>query len=402
MWRLHENQDTSRNAPMITLPFPAPAEINLHTQVQLTEHCYERAMLKSLLARAHVTGDATFRVFRQSHMTLRSDPGLLIDELAVRVDWQSLRPDSNTVIVRADGLFGIVEANGSREKCFLGVQLWADTAARGDSWMARILSDYRRYEFMDIGFSLQWRFLDGKGQIARASTEERESGELLDEAYPLLGGIDAFIEEYLEAAETVLVLQGSPGTGKTRLIRGILGAISRRCGETAEVLYTGDSAVLESDEVFLEFITQSHSAFVVEDADHLLKPRSGGNQTLHRFLNIADGIASAHGKKIIFSTNLPNMNDIDEALVRPGRCFAHLYLEALQAGEAVALLKRLCVETPEREAAALALLNVAHGKSVSVAEVYAARRNAGPQRARPQALRLGVARSSPRVAFGFN
>ncbi len=51
----------------------------------------------------------------------------------------------------------------------------------------------------------------------------------------------------------------------------------------------------------------------------MMKPRAGGNQRLHRFLNIADGIASAHGKKIIFSTNLPNIHDIDEALVRPGR-----------------------------------------------------------------------------------
>jgi hypothetical protein len=381
---------------------PFPPEAILHMQVQFTEHGYERAMLKSLLARAQVTGDATFRIFRQAHLTVRFDPESLIDALAMRCEWQSLRPDSSTVIVRAEGLFGIVEASGSREKCFLSVQLWTDTPQRGDSWMARILADYLSYEFTDIGFSLNWRFLDGKGQIARATTEERASGELLDEAYPLLAGVEGFIEEYLEAPETVLVLQGAPGTGKTRLIRAILGAISRRSGETADVLYTGDSAVLESDEVFLEFITQSHRAFVVEDADHLLKPRSGGNQILHRFLNIADGIAAANGKKIVFSTNLPNMNDIDEALVRPGRCFAHLYLEALQGSEAAALLKRLCVETPERENAAMALLNLQNRKSVSVAEVYAAHRNAGPQRARPPALRVGGGRGSQRMAVGFN
>jgi ATP-dependent 26S proteasome regulatory subunit len=27
-------------------------------------------------------------------------------------------------------------------------------------------------------------------------------------------------------------------------------------------------------------------------------------------------------RKIIFSTNLPNVGDLDDALVRPGRCFA--------------------------------------------------------------------------------
>jgi SpoVK/Ycf46/Vps4 family AAA+-type ATPase len=186
------------------------------------------------------------------------------------------------------------------------------------------------------------------------------------------------------------------------LIRAILAAISARAGEAADVLYTGDSAVLESDEVFLEFITASHRAFVVEDADHLLKPRSSGNQTLHRFLNIADGIASSHGKRIIFSTNLPNVHDIDEALVRPGRCFAHLYLEELQIVEATRLLDRLCRDTPERHGAAMALLNVANRKSLSVAEVYAAHRNAGPQHGRPPGARLGVARRSQRMAIGFN
>jgi ATP-dependent 26S proteasome regulatory subunit len=154
--------------------------------------------------------------------------------------------------------------------------------------------------------------------------------------------------------------------------------------------------------VFLEFITGSHRAFVVEDADHLLKPRARGNQTLHRFLNIADSIAFAHGKKIIFSTNLPNAHDVDEALLRPGRCFAHLYLAELQVGEAMELLNRLCRDTPERQAAAVALLNVSGRKSLSVAEVYAAHRNAGPQRLQNPGARFGVARRSQRTAIGFN
>jgi hypothetical protein len=158
---------------------------------------------------------------------------------------------------------------------------------------------------------------------------------------------------------------------------------------------------LESDEVFLEFIVGSHRAFVIEDADHLLKSRSGGNQTLHRFLNIADGIASAHGKKIVFSTNLPNIHDIDEALVRPGRCFAHLYLEELEVVSALALLDRLCRDTPERHTVALGLMNAAGRKSLSVAEVYAAHRNSELQgvQMRP---RYGVARRSHGSSIGFN
>jgi hypothetical protein len=40
----------------------------------------------------------------------------------------------------------------------------------------------------------------------------------------------------------------------------------------------------------LRFITGSQHTFVVEDADHLLRPRAKGNENLHRFLAIADGV----------------------------------------------------------------------------------------------------------------
>jgi hypothetical protein len=108
-----------------------------------------------------------------------------------------------------------------------------------------------------------------------------------------------------------------------------LAALSQRKGDSAKVLYTADSRSLESDEIFVEFVTGSHDAFVVEDADHILDARANGNQHLHRFLAVADGVVRAQGRKILFTTNLPNVSDIDDALLRPGRCFASLRFRAL-------------------------------------------------------------------------
>jgi hypothetical protein len=141
-------------------------------------------------------------------------------------------------------------------------------------------------------FTINWHFLSGT-EVESAEIEEIADGALLDEAYPeLKGGVQSFIERYLDAKETILVLQGPPGTGKTRLIRAILGEISRRKeeGEEAQVLYTGDMKALQGDSIFVKFITGWDDAFVVEDADHMLKPRSDGNDHLHRFLTIADGV----------------------------------------------------------------------------------------------------------------
>ena len=62
---------------------------------------------------------------------------------------------------------------------------------------------------------------------------------------------------------------------------------------------------------------------------------------MHRFLNVGDGLVTTKGKKMIFSTNLPSIRDIDSALVRPGRCFDILTFSALDEAEAAKLAKRL-------------------------------------------------------------
>ncbi|MGH8148413.1 MAG: hypothetical protein ACRETB_00340 [Steroidobacteraceae bacterium] len=122
--------------------------------------------------------------------------------------------------------------------------------------------------------------------------------------------------------------------------------MSRRKGGSAEVLYTADTDALKNDEIFAEFITVSHDAFVVEDADHILASRANGNIDLHRFLAVADGVVRAQGRKFLFTTNLPNVGDIDDALLRPGRCFANLRVRALERAEAARLLARLCGRDP--------------------------------------------------------
>src|SRR5262249_34660455 len=182
-----------------------------------------------------------------------------------------------------------------------------------------------------------------------ASIEEVADDVLCDGAYPeIKDGVRSFIARYLESPEAVLVLQGPPGTGKTRLIRAILGEMSRRKGEQARALYTGDMKTLASDEIFVKFITGEHDAFMIEDADHLLKPRADGNEHLHRFLTIADGVVRSQGRKIIFSTNLPNVGDLDDALIRPGRCFARIHVRTLTSAEAQALAEEIAAGDAEK------------------------------------------------------
>jgi len=122
--------------------------------------------------------------------------------------------------------------------------------------------------------------------------------------------------------------------------------------------------------LFVKFITGADDAFVMEDADHVMKPRADGNDHLHRFLTIADGVVRSQGRKIVFSTNLPNVGDLDEALVRPGRCFARLFVRKLTAAEAQALAMEIAAGDAEKTSRVAQASNEKETRGRSLAEVY--------------------------------
>ena len=271
----------------------------------------------------------------------------LFDNLALHTDFAAQRIDSTTLLLDSSGAF--VSASGRRKMDYgsCTFEIWADTLDRLQAVREKLLCIVGEQLARREMFTIDWHFSSAHSGLTSASFDEIADPAPFDEAYPTLAEpVTVFIERYLASRETVLILQGPPGTGKTRLVRAILAAMSVRKGDSAKILYTADKRALESDEIFVEFITGSHDAFVIEDADHLLMARANGNVDLHRFLAIADGVVRAQGRKIIFTTNLPNVGDIDEALVRPGRCFATVRTRAMERLETEALLRRIGHECP--------------------------------------------------------
>lgn len=164
----------------------------------------------------------------------------------------------------------------------------------------------------------------------------------IKEMYPFLGeeSLESFYDRYMESSANILLLIGPPGTGKTTFIRGLL---SHR---EASAIVTYDANILEKDGFFARFIEDDTQVMVLEDSDAFLKSRSDGNTMMHRFLNVGDGLVTTKGKKMIFSTNLPSIRDIDSALIRPGRCFDIVTFDQLNYEQATALAKKLGVELP--------------------------------------------------------
>lgn len=175
----------------------------------------------------------------------------------------------------------------------------------------------------------------------------------MDEFYPFLGRpLETFFSEYLESDEAVLILIGPPGTGKTTFIKNLLNY------GNSDALVTFDPAIMCSDSLFANFIDNPEIDFLVmEDADTFLHSRSDGNQMMHKFLNVSDGLISSRGKKLVFSTNLPSINDIDDALLRPGRCFRVVEFRNLTNDEVDKLNERMPVnKLPDQHTHSLAEL----------------------------------------------
>jgi len=300
------------------------------------------SVIKMRGMRALESTGARYPIFRRVRCAARRKLEDIFDDLATQSGLAALRLAEGELLLDGPGVF--IEADGWRKAGYCSCQfgIWTDSVQRVmelREQLFRIVGD--RYE-AEQTFTIDWYFTDSHRGLNSTSFDELMVDRLYDEAYPSLGEpIASFVSRYLEASETVLVLQGGPGTGKTRLVRAILSALSARKADSARVLYTADKRALESDEIFVEFVTGSHDAFVIEDADHLLLARSNGNHDLHRFLAIADGVVRAQGRKIIFSTNLVNVNDIDEALLRPGRCFANVRTRNLRRDEAALVVERM-------------------------------------------------------------
>lgn len=174
------------------------------------------------------------------------------------------------------------------------------------------------------------------------------------EMYPFLNGesLESYYERYMNSNANILLLIGPPGTGKTTFIRGLLSHTN------SSAIVTYDAGILEKDGFFARFIEDDTGVMVLEDSDAFLKSRSDGNTMMHRFLNVGDGLVTTKGKKMIFSTNLPSIRDIDSALVRPGRCFDIVTFAPLSQEEAEALATKLGVTIDGKQ------------KSWSIAEIF--------------------------------
>lgn len=210
------------------------------------------------------------------------------------------------------------------------VELWGDLDFIDE--LQKQISD--KYEIVKA--NIEWIYSSDGSSATIPLTSEKMP---IEEMYPFLNSSLAdYYDAYMKSSASILLLLGPPGTGKTTFIRGLL----QHTNSSAMVSY--DSTLLEKDYIFATFIEGDRSLFIVEDADLFLKSRNEGNTMMHKFLNVGDGLVTTKNKKLIFSTNLPSVREIDPALIRPGRCFDILEFRDLNREEAKKLSKKIDIK----------------------------------------------------------
>lgn len=181
-----------------------------------------------------------------------------------------------------------------------------------------------------------WSYFDKRNSLALARLPLKPLKPLVQEAYPFIENVNEWVDAFLESNANVVILNGDPGTGKSTLINHIA---QRR---KAEVRVVYDPKVMMKEELYAELMENSEerTILVLEDADINMSKRIGDdNGIMSTILNMSDGILDTSHFKIVMTANLKR-TDIDDALLRTGRCFAVVDFRQLERSEAMALVQK--------------------------------------------------------------
>lgn len=156
------------------------------------------------------------------------------------------------------------------------------------------------------------------------------------------------IRSIKEDENGLYILHGEAGTGKTTYIRHLIKELKRN----KKFVYVPSSLVDDiTSPTFISFILENKNCvFIIEDCENLVVTKNNTRSSaVADMLNITDGIlADALKIKFICTFNI-NEKNIDEALLRPGRCRMRYDFGKLKKEKAIKAADKLGLKVPNKD-----------------------------------------------------
>ena len=136
------------------------------------------------------------------------------------------------------------------------------------------------------------------------------------------------------------LLYGPPGCGKTSFCQALAGALQL---DLCLLLLSGHKTT-DSQLAALFRNAPPRSILILEDVDAVFTKREKQNDSLQSsitfsgLLNAIDGVLSQEGRLMIMTTN--HIENLDPALIRPGRCDVKIMVRNASAQQLVAMFLR--------------------------------------------------------------
>lgn len=195
-----------------------------------------------------------------------------------------------------------------------------------------------------IAYSNGFYTIDSKIEATDINLSENYN----DDFMPAYDNIINFLDERKSG---LIIIRGEKGTGKTNLLRHLMTTHP----DNYVIVTNATASYLAAPEFMTFMMEHQNSVFILEDCEQILMDRSESfNNAIATILNMSDGLLSDIFNVKFICTFNADINKIDEALLRKGRCFVNYEFTKLSADKTKVLLNKQGIELDEYEPMTLA------------------------------------------------
>lgn len=167
--------------------------------------------------------------------------------------------------------------------------------------------------------------------------DSKERRKIINELYPNVD-IKKLCEDYMEFDDSILILNGPPGVGKTTFVKFLMENLALGDDENPrpEIAYGTGVELFQQSEFWSMITAEAVDLLILDDvSQNMVRGKNSDNVFINNLLAYCDGVLH-ESAKVIITTNAEQI-DFDPALTRPGRCFDNVMLRPLTLEEALNL-----------------------------------------------------------------